>query len=274
MLINQQTPVEPPKVQPPMALKPPHTWPRPSVGEYGPRVVRESVGSKIGSGIFIGFAAIVALVAGIVLPDNAAEREALLANGKPVPATVIRKFRDDDDRFLDYRYELDGLTQTARDKVSRAVYRSAASGETITVTVNPKNPSQRRIGSFSRQAAETEGVEQLLAFIAMGGLMGGLYAMMRGLYRREARILTDWPATSGVVVSASNLGKVESATSFNVQVQYRAQGEMHEKKTMVKQNQKFTLKPGDYLDVLYNPDKPSQCYIRQQITMAEIDPGI
>lgn len=254
-------------------LQVPSAWPRPSIGHYGPRVVRESKSGKVGSAVVAGIAMLTLLIGTGVYSKMDNDRKLLLSEGKVVDARIIDLDKDDDSRYVTYNYTWNGQVVQRRNKVNKSFYRSHSRGDTIPITIASQHPSLRRIGEYGQREANAEASEGILITGVLFGLFGLMWLGMRASARKNMQILMDWPATTGQIVEAKSVSG-QHGKSYSIKYRFQARGE-----PMLIKQARFdaTRKPqpvvGSYVDVVYNPEKPSQAWILPQLSMAEIDDG-
>lgn len=259
---------------PPAAISTtPTTLPRPRIGEYGPRVVRETKTCRITTLIFGGLVLFEALAGAAILTKLGEDRQTLLRDGQQVTATITDMERSGDKRYVDYRYTWNGRTVSDREKVGRNFYREHSAGDRFLITLSRSNPELRRFGTFDAEAARGEAMEGILvAFLTVLTTGIGLIAI-RGTARRDTRVLTDWPAATALITeSKSTSGK--NGTTFRIAYRFSVRGFPDtEKKTTYSNATKWKPEVGGTVDVLYDPENPQKSFLLPQLTMAEIDDG-
>lgn len=269
---KEEVPVAPPVVTMPSS------WPRASIPEYGPRVVRLTKATRFGVGLLGTLAAGSALVGGLIVTHNAEQGTSLAREGQVVAAQLTsvgppRKSGESTKYPISYRYNFQGQTITQERNVRRAFYEGLRKGGTMDVTVLPRDPKTHTLGRVTVSDVEKDLAMGALILVALTGLFGGLAWAIRASAQKEARILTDWTATSAQVLDLKKTAG-EHGTSYRVKVRYRVPRQA-EIETVVKftRSGKWSVAPGAFLDLLYDPEDVTKVRLREGLVAAEIDPA-
>lgn len=266
---------EPTYVTPPMPK--PSVWPRASVPEYGPRVVRLTKVTRFGTAFLGTIAAAGFLIGGLVVASQAQKGTALVQEGQVVSAKVIdtKPAKEDSKNRLQYQYSFRGQTVTDWKKVRRSVYNATHIGDSVDVTVLPRDPKIHHYGRISKADVEKDLATGAIIIVLMTGLFGGLAAGIRGAAQREARILADWTAVSAQVLEKKKVfGGQNQQTTYKVKLRYRVprQAEI-ETETKLSRNGIWNVEPGSFVDIFYDPEEVTRIRVRDGMTAAEIDPS-
>jgi hypothetical protein len=263
--------------QPVTVQEMPFSWPRPGISEYGPRVIRPTRSTRVATGVFVSVAVGIALVGSIAVAAKANRNQALLREGRVISAQVVDKsVRRNDGRtyYLSYRYTQAGQTVSDRAKVSPAVYDATSLGDPVEVTVLPAKPTVHRFGRITQGDAQRELRLGGLAVIGLFAWFGGLAWMIRGASQRQARILTDWTATSGQVLDVRSNSSSGGNKVYRVRLRYRVPRQAPiETETKIQRPGKWEVGPGSFVDVLFDPEDPNRLRLREGLTLVEIDSG-
>lgn len=257
----------------------PFTWPRATIPAYGPRIVRLTKATQIVTTICGTLAAASALLGGLAVANQANTGKALLTEGQVITAQ-IRELRqsssDSGKKFrLVYEYEFQGQKFSHRDRVKRDFYESHRVGDTVNVTFLPRKPGTARLGTVTQADVNKDAATGSAIVILLTGLFGGLAALMWGVARRESEILTNWTATSAQILEKKKAFSGQNgATAYKLKIRYRVprQGDI-EFVTKLNRNGGWSGEPGEFVDVLYDPEDPNKVRLRDALTSAEIDPS-
>lgn len=260
---------------PPMPA--PSIWPRASVPEYGPRVVRLTKAARIGVGITGTLAAGIALFGGLIVAHQAQQGNALLNEGKVISGQVARKQvrQSDGTKYrLTYRYRVGDEIVERTKNVRREFYEAHQEKGPIEVTVLSRKPSVHHLGRITKGDIDKDLAIGGILIVVMVGVFGGLAGLIRGIGQSEARILTDWTATSAQVLSRKKIYGGEHGTTYKLRIRYRVprQAEL-EAEVKVSRSGKWDAEPGTFLDIFYNPEDVTKVRVREGMTTAEIDPS-
>ena len=257
----------------PAPIPVPSHWPRPSISEYGPRVVRITRETKIGSGILAGLAATIAIVGGGILMKTTEDGRELVRDGKVVVTRDVHTeaIRSESRKYwLYYKFPFNGQVIEGRAKLRGVPGRI----DSVALTVLPRNPSIHRVGTVDAATVQRSAIGGGTLVLFLTGLLGGLAWLIRVAAGKEGQILTHWIATSALVLESKASTGAKSGTSYRMKLRYRVprQADMETEATVTRQVQ-WTVEAGTFLDVLYDPEDPSKARVRDSLTTAEIDHG-
>jgi hypothetical protein len=262
-------------VTPPMPA--PATWPRASVPEYGPRVVRLRRATQVAMGLMGTLAAGIALFGGLLVTQQAQQGTALMREGKVISGVVTNKTKNSDGKKyrLTYRYQMGNEVVERTKNVRRAFYDAHGKDKPIEITALPRKPSVHELGRVTKGDVDKDLAKGAILVVTMVGLFGGLAALIRGAAQREMRILSDWTATSAQIIARKKTYAGQNgAATYKLRIRYRVPRQA-DLETDVKLSRpgKWDAEPGTFLDIFYNPEDVTQVRVRDGLTSAEIDPA-
>jgi hypothetical protein len=267
---------EPTYVTPPMPK--PAVWPRASVPEYGPRVVRLTKATRFGVGFLGSLAAASVLIGGLVVANQAQKGTIFVREGQVVSAKVIgyNNPRGSDKKYrLEYEYRFQGRNYRQWGRVRKAFFETNKDRSTIDVTVLPRDPKTHQIGRVDKAGVEKDVATGSIIVVLLAGLFGGLAGLIRASAQKEARILTDWTAVSAQVLEKKKMfGGQNGQNTYKVKLRYRVprQAEI-ETETKLTRGGNWNVEPGSFIDIFYDPEDVTRIRVRDGMTAAEIDPS-
>ncbi len=259
-------------------IQPPTTWPRPSISEYGPRVVRAKRSATIATAALAVVTVLPLLIGGTIAANRHEQNQRVLREARIVAAQIIgRQVRRGDKKTyrLQYRYVAAGQTHVDWEKVSREEYETTPDGSTADVTIASSRPELHRYGRFSEVDAQKE-----VLFAGLAGCLwlvsfGAAIAILRAAARRETVALSDWVATTAQVLTFKPTIKNQNGGTYALRLRYPVLREApREIDVKVQRQKKWELQPGDTVDILFNPENPTKVKVLEGLQFVEIDPGV
>ncbi|MGV3615999.1 MAG: DUF3592 domain-containing protein [Fimbriimonas sp.] len=271
-LVPQEAPEPAPQI-----VAAPTVWPRPKVPAYGPRVVRLTKATEVASVVLGTVAALIAIGGGLVLTKQWRDGDRLLREGQVVAAKIVdREIRRGDGKSYRLHYEFAVGGKTIRDvkRVNRRTFEAMSRTETVPVTALPQKPELHRYGVMNRKDFQRDMGLGILGVLAATGLFGGILLMVRVSASRELKILQDWSAVSGQVLGVQKRYGGKQGTAYRVNLRYPTTGnQIFTTELSATRPADWAIAPGDYLDVLYDPENPERVRIRETLTTVEVDPS-
>lgn len=263
------------QVTPPLA--PPSVWPRASLPEYGPRVVRLTKASRFGIGFLGTVAAAAVLIGGLIIADRAKDGSVLAREGQVAAARAIKEpiEKGEGKKYpISYRFDYQGRTYSDRQRVRRSFYEGLRDVDTVEVTFLPRDPNVHKLGRVTNADVEKDMANGILIVVLVSGLFGGLAWAIRAAAQRESRILSDWTATSAQILESKKSYGSEHGTTYKLKIRYRVPRQADvEATTKFTRQGKLDLPVGSFVDVLYDPEDVTRVRIREGLTAAEVDPS-
>ena len=207
--------------------------------------------------------AIVATIAGVIVWNTskiASELEQLEVSGFKAEATIVDgrsvRGRRSTSYYINYRYQVDGISYTDEQEISSNTYRRLRSGDEVLVRYLPNDPTVSALsGEFYDDTVRRENL--IISIIVL--VIGGVIILILGLVDyRNRRYSYRGQLLRGEIIESK--GRRGSKGAYNVTVKYRFRtpsGKILEKKsTADRRDLRENLpQPGTPVMVLYVSDR-------------------
>jgi hypothetical protein len=207
------------------------------------------------------------LVGGLLLMVWLASRDlgdlqALHARGKVAQAEILDRWvghGKSDSYWLKYAFGVSGDVIYGETSVTREQYARTAVGESLTVTYLPSDPETHRVGEVTADRVTDERVNWTMGSLAVGLVLGLLFAGTEAHYRYRRRLLRDGVAVVGVVTGRRAVQS--KSTEYYVRYEYPLRGQpltdpWRQGEVPVSGGLYAALREGQPLTILYLPWHP------------------